>query len=211
MIALSSRYATAAALLLVAAGVLNLMISRNLSARETCANPNALPQITRQADFEPRGRMSGKITESLIEWAEGRVPARSGSPAKDVWLIRSIRPAEIYERPVRFLEQKVSPEIHDLVEVETASGTIPVHFLGDYTTQPGTVVGYVLVYGNDPTEDAFRTHVGHLFTSITQGATPLTLIMVSHQASRRGSEISRGEVSDVLAGAFENFDAACRP
>ncbi len=211
MTPLSSRYATAAALALVAAGTLNLVISQDRTTYETCANPNALPRITRQAGFEPRGRMHGRLTDTVIDWAQGtiRKAPSSGSPM-EVWMIRSIRPAELYERPVRFLDRKVSPEAHDLLEVETKRGTIPVHILEDYTVFPGAVVGYLLVYGNEPSGNAFWTHARHLWDSVTRGRAPLTLFLVSGQASRRGSEAAREDVSRVLAGAWENFDAACR-
>ena len=119
MIPLSGRYATAAALVLVATGTLILVISRDRTTSETCSNPNALPRITRQPDFEPRGRMHGQLTETVIDWAQGTIRrAPPSGAAMDVWMIRSIRPAELYERPVRFLEHKVSPEIHDVLQIE---------------------------------------------------------------------------------------------
>ena len=122
----------------------------------------------------------------------------------DVWMIRSIRPAELYERPVRFLEHKVSPEIHDVLQIETERGTIPVHILEDHTIAPGgagAIVGYLFIYGNDPTAEAFWAHARHLWDSVIRGRAPLTLFMVSSQASRRGSEAAREDISRVLAGA----------
>jgi hypothetical protein len=209
--ALSSRYAMLSALVLVVAGILNLVISQDLSTRETCANPNGLPRITALPGFEPRGRVRGKLTDTVIEWSEGRLPGSRTEPPMDLWLIRSIRPPELYERPVRFLERKMSPETHRVIEVETSDGPLPVHLLEDYTSNPGTVVGYLLIHGNEPIENAFSTHVRNLARSVIQGATPLTLVIVSRQAVRRGSAQAQTNVSQVLASVWENFDAACRP
>ncbi len=200
-----------AALVLVAAGVLNLVISQNRSAIDPCVNPNGLARISTLTGFEPEGRMRDQLTSTVIDWAEGTVASTSTTPPIDVWMIRSIRPAELYERPVRYLERKISPEIHDLVQLQTSRGTIPVHLLEDYTTNPGTIVGYLMIYGNEPTANAFSSHARGLWNAVTQGATPLTLVLVGRQAIRRGSDAGRESVTQILGNAWENFDSACRP
>jgi len=201
----------AAAAMLLAAGALTLIISRDRSYQETCAHPERLPEITRARGYLPRGRMKAKQTASLIAWAQGQVPADgSDRPPIEYWSIRSVRPPEIYERPIRFIGGKHAPELHDLVVRETAQGPLPIHVLEDYTTQPGTIIAYMLIYGTEPTDNALRTHVAHLWETITGGQVPLTLLMVRTRANARTAGAARTRALDAVEGAWAHFAAACR-
>ncbi len=210
MTPVSSRYAMAAAGMMLVSGALILLISQDQTIHETCAHPERLPEITRAEHYLPRGRIQGKQQGTILAWAEGNVPAAKRRNPIDYWSIRSARPPEIYERPIRFIPGKLAPELHDLVVQETAQGPLPVHILEDYTTRPGTVIAYAMIYGNDPTDNALLTHTSRLWSSITVGATPLSLLMVRTPSDRRTAEHARERALDALEGAWVHFAAACR-
>jgi hypothetical protein len=209
MIALSTRRAGWLAVLLAAALVPVLLEEVRPRRHDDCRNPDmltltlAIPgskpsrSAARRAAVERPGGISAV---DLLLWTEGEIenPQDARSPLR-FRMIRSFDPDAL--APLRLLQGPFDPESHEVRELETNAGVLPVHVAIDRTRSPSRVVAWAFAYDGRGTAEVFPALLGAAPLRLLKGAVPVTMFLVDGIAHDP-------EVGNVDAAATQWITAA---
>lgn len=178
---------------------------------DPCARPFELTATGAIPGSVPGRDRNDHGDEAVVQWSRGTVAhPLSDQPPLEFQIIRSYDGRPFYERAVWVAPQKVQPEQHDVVEVDTPDGPVPIHLVYDLTKSPGVLVGYVFVQGLAATQNPFLYQIRRAWSQLVQGRPPLTLLLVSGTAPQRAREAVEERMRTWLLDAVARFDAVCR-
>jgi len=210
--ALSTRYALPL-LALLAIGLVPISLYQ-LRPRidDRCASPETL-RVTSQI---PGTHAAGERLEEraaspgISQWSEGTVdsPVAGVEPLR-FQIVRFTRTTRLYLRPTSIVEGDLEPERHETRRIPTPAGTLPVHVILDFTRPRAAVVAYFFVLGNEPSAAPLLPMVGTAFSQLVRGARPVTLYLVSGEASRVHIDAVTERAQEWLVDAFEAHRRAC--
>lgn len=218
MIALSTRHARWLVLLLGAALLPVVLEEVRPRRHDDCRNPDmltltlAIPgskptrSATRRAPAQPRG---GASREDFTLWTQGEienpVDARN---ALRFWMIRSYDPDAI--SPRAYLEGEFDPEQHDVRELETKEGVLPVHVATDRTRNPVRVVAWAFAYDGRPTAELFPALLRAAPGRLLNGSVPMTLFLVDGAAHESDAETVDAAATRWISEAWSHMARFCR-
>jgi len=205
---LSKRFASALIILLGLALVPLFLLPLRADLVEPCASPDALLATSQIRESVPSGQREGT---TAFQWSEGTVanPLHADYPLQ-FQIIRSYEGRRLYERPVSVTPIKIQPESHVIEQVETARGSIPVHFVVDGTTRPIGMAGYLVVDGLEPVRSPVLRQLWRGLPRLLTGRPPITLMIVSGSVSPRNQPVLEERMQSWLVDAWEYFDRVCR-
>jgi hypothetical protein len=174
----------------------------------TLAIPGSKPTSSsgrRPAPEPPRATDDGAI----VQWTEGALEnPETGSTPLGFWIVRTFDPALASPRLV--LRGSFDPESHDLRQIETASGLIPVHVAIDRTRSPSRVVAWTWAYDGRPTAEVFPALLRAAPRRLFQGAVPVTLFLVDGSASDPETGPVEATATRWISDAWSHMARYCR-
>lgn len=211
MISLSPKYGAALLALLLGAATLGTAARWGARRHDPCRSPEALKATSLIPGTTALGERLESLTLATFQWSEGTVANPVfRDQAFRFQIIRSYDAPSLYERPVMFAGDKLEPERSEVQEVETASGGLPLHVVWDHTTSPSRLAAYFFVFDNRAVRSPLRAQLGRAVELAITGQRPLTLVLISGEATRATVERAERAATDWLARAWPFVAEACR-
>lgn len=217
MIALSSRHARWLVVLLGAALIPLLLEQVRPRRHDDCRNPDmltltlAIPgsKPTRSTAARAAERPRGISDADLTLWAEGEIenPQDQRSPLR-FWMVRSFDPAAV--APLRLLQGSFDPETHEVRQLETKVGVMPVHVAIDRTRSPSRVVAWAFAYDGRPAADVFPALLRAAPQRLLTGTVPVTLLLVDGIAHDPGAGNVAAAATQWISEAWSHVARSCR-
>lgn len=227
MIALSRRHARWLVLLLGAALLPFVLEEVRPRRHDDCRHPDmltltlAIPgskpsrRRERQAPARegeaPRGPVVGPpgSNADFTQWTEGEIAnPQDDRNALRFWIIRTFDPGAA--SPRRVLREGFDPESHEVREVPSEAGAVPVHVAIDRTRDPGRLVAWVWVYDGRPTADLFPALVRAAPRRVLRGSVPVTFFLVNGAFYEPDAAAVDALATKWIADAWSHMARFCR-
>jgi hypothetical protein len=213
VIALSSRHARWLVPLLAFALAPFVLEEVRPRRHDDCRHPDMLTLTLAIPGSKPgprrRAPRPGRASEDFAQWTEGGiVNVEDEQNALRFWIIRAFDPGAA--SPRRVLREAFDPESHEVREVPSAAGPLPVHVAIDRTRSPGRLVAWAWVYDGAPTADIFPALLRAAPRRLVTGSVPVTLFLVDGVAS--GPDIAAIDTAATtwIADAWSHMARYCR-
>jgi hypothetical protein len=217
VIALSSRHARWLFLLLAAA-LLPLLLEQVRPRRhDDCRHPDmltltlAIPgsKPTRSTARRARAEGGGASRGDFTLWTQGEIESpEDAQEALRFWMIRSFDPDAISPRAV--LQGEFDPESHEVREIETEQGRLPVHVAIDRTRQPNRLVAWAFAYAGRPVAEVFPALLEAAPARLLRGSVPVTLFLVDAAAHEAAAGAVDAAATQWIAEAWSHMARYCR-
>jgi hypothetical protein len=218
VIALSTRHVRWLVVVLAAALLPVLLEELRPRRHDDCRNPDmltltlAIPgskptrSAARRSPAEPDGPASrGNFTL----WTQGEIEnPEDERHALRFWMIRSFDPGAVSPRGV--LQGDFDPESHEVRELETKMGVLPVHVAIDRTRNPRRLVAWAWAYGGRPTAEIFPALLKAAPMRLLKGAVPVTLLLVDGLAHDSDTGAVDTAATQWIAEAWSHVARYCR-
>jgi hypothetical protein len=218
VIALSTRYAWWLVFLLGAALVPVALGFAWPRRHDDCRHPDMLTLTLAIPGSKPTSSAGRRAAPAparpadegaIAQWTEGALEnPEPGGAALGFWIVRTFDPALASPRIV--LRGSFDPESHELRELETASGLLPVHVAIDRTRGPSRVVAWAWAYDGRPTADVFPALLRAAPKRLFQGAVPVTLFLVDGSASDPETARVEATATQWISDAWSHMARYCR-
>ena len=215
MIALSTRQARWLVLLLAAALVPIVLEAVRPRRHDDCRHPDMLTLTLAIPGSKPSPRRPGEDGRNVggdaqfTQWTEGQVEGPDdGESALQFWIIRAWDAGAA--SPRRVLREAFDPEVHEVRELASEAGPLPVHVAIDRTRSPGRLVAWTWIYDGQPTADIFPALLRAAPRRLVTGSVPVTLLLVDGVAGDRDPADLDGAATKWLAGAWSHIARYCR-
>jgi hypothetical protein len=218
VIALSNAHARWLVVLLGAALIPVLLEEVRPRRHDDCRNPDmltltlAIPgskpsrsAARRAAAERPRGISSADLTLWTVGEIENPQDARN---ALRFWMIRSFDPAAL--APLRLLGGAFDPELHEVREVDTKMGVLPVHVAIDRTRSPSRVVAWAFAYDGRPTAEVFPALLRAAPLRLFAGSVPVTMFLVDGIAHDPDAGNVDAAATQWISEAWSHMARHCR-
>jgi hypothetical protein len=218
VIALSARHARWLVLLLGAALLPVLLEEVRPRRYDDCRHPDmltltlAIPgskptrSAARRTPAEPDGEAArGDFTL----WTQGEI--ENPEDARNTlrfWMIRSFDPGAVSPRGV--LDGAFDPESHEVRDVATEVGVLPVHVAIDRTRSPSRVVTWAWVYDGQPTAEIFPALLRAAPRRLLNGSVPVTLFLVDGAAHAPHTGAVDAAAMQWITEAWSHMARYCR-
>jgi hypothetical protein len=212
MIALSSRYVIAIAILGVLAAVPVAVHSSGRRDVDDCADPGALRATLlipgSRPEFNDKPLKPGELMRS-----EGSLEPQLSrfAPPLRFAVQRSFEPAEVTSRPGRLVVQRLEAQEHGVRILERGDVRLPVHWLEERTRGMPTFAAFFYVYENRPVEGPYRALIGSALRRLAGGPRPLSVFAVGGSAPEPVAEQARRQAEDWLFEAWDHYQVVCIP
>jgi hypothetical protein len=218
VIALSSRHARWLVVLLGAALFPVLLEELSPRRHDDCRNPDmltltlAIPgsKPSRSAARRAAAERPGEVSSAdLTLWSEGEIEnPQDARNALRFWMIRSFDPTAA--SPLRLLQGSFDPESHEVREIETTMGVLPVHVAIDRTRRPSRVVAWAFAYDGRPTDDVFPALLRAAPLRLLKGAVPVTMFVVDGIAHDPDAGNVDAAATQWISEAWSHVARYCR-
>jgi hypothetical protein len=218
VIALSTRHARWLILLMAAALVPFLLEEVWPRRHDDCRHPDmltltlAIPgskparSAARRAAAEADGPAS---REDFPLWTQGEIEGpEDARSALRFWMIRSFDPGAVSPRGV--LRGDFDPESHEVRDLETKEGVLPVHVAIDGTRNPRRLVAWAWAYDGRPAGEIFPALLEAAPMRLLKGSVPVTLLLVDGQAHDGDTEAVDAAALRWIAEAWSHVARYCR-
>jgi hypothetical protein len=174
----------------------------------TLAIPGSKP-ATSASRRAPAGPVTGERSEDLVQWTQGEIEnPQDPRNALRFWIVRSFDPAATSPRAV--LQGSFDPESHEVREVTTEMGNVPVHVAIDRTRRPSRVLAWAWAYDGQPAAEIFPALLKSAPSRLMKGSVPVTLFLVDGTAI----DPDRGPVDTAattwISNAWSHMARHCR-
>jgi hypothetical protein len=208
VIALSPRFAVAAATLLLCAAPPVWLHAIVAPVHDDCAAPEA---------FFGSGRIAGAAVEP-VELAKGAVTgaegelARPGRPPFSVRVLRTFDPVRLYSRPSSYgIRSELYLSAAKTRRLPVGDDVLPVHWRTHRWSDRIEFEAYALSQGGMPVWHPLRSGLALAGEQLLSGTRPVDVFIVSGAGNLEDFETIRGEAEGWLARTWLALEAACRP
>jgi hypothetical protein len=215
VIALSTRYTRWLLLLLGAALAPVLLEAVRPRRHDDCRHPDMLTLTLAIPGSRPTASRARRTSErpalpsEITLWTEGHLAGPGdGGNAPRFWIVRSFDPGQASPRGV--LEGSFDPESHEVRELATGTGVLPVHLAIDRTRSPSRVVAWAWAYDGRPTADVFPALLRAAPRRLLRGAVPVTLFLVDGSAGGPDTAPLEAAATQWIADAWAHMVRYCR-
>ena len=218
MIALSTRHVRWLVLLLGAALLPLLLEEARPRRHDDCRNPDMLTLTLAIPGSKPARAASRRAaagpgdvrsSEAFSQWTQGEIenPQDERNPLR-FWIVRSFDPGAA--SPRRVLEGAFDPESHEVREVATEMGPLPVHVAIDRTRIPSRLVAWAWVYDGRPTDEIIPALLRAAPRRLVTGSVPVTLFLVDGVANEPDARPVDAAATKWIAEAWSHMARYCR-
>ena len=217
MIALSSRHAWALVVLLAAALLPLLLEEVRPRRHDDCRHPDmltltlAIPgsKPTRSAARRPAAEPGPASQGDFTLWTQGEIENPDDPrDALRFFMIRSFDPDTVSPRAV--LQGEFDPESHEVREIETKEGRLPVHVAVDRTRQPNRLIAWAWAYEGRPVAGVFAALLRAAPARLLDGSVPVTLFLVDAAADQASVGSVDAAATRWIGAAWSHMSRYCR-
>lgn len=208
MIALSPRFAVAAAALLLCAAPPVWLHAIAAPVHDDCVAPQA---------FFASGHIAGapvepvELAKGAVTGAEGELP-RPSRPPFSVRVLRTFEPVRLYSRPTSYgIRSELYLSGAETRRVPAGDDVLPVHWRTRRWSDRIEFEAYTLSQGGMPVRHPLRSGLALAARQLLSGTRPVDVFIVSGGGNVEDFEAMRGEAERWLARTWLAFEAACRP
>ena len=218
MTALSTRHGRWLVLLLGAALLPFVLEEVRPRRHDDCRNPDLLtltlaipgskpaPSASRHV---PAGPVNRGRSEDVVQWMQGEIEnPQDPRNALRFWIVRSFDPAATSPRAV--LQGSFDPDSHEVREVTTTMGNVPVHVAIDGTRRPSRVIAWAWAYDGRPAAAIFPALLKSAPSRLMKGSVPVTLFLVDGTALDPDGGPVAAAATTWIANAWSHMARHCR-
>jgi hypothetical protein len=127
----------------------------------------------------------------------------------DFSIIRSYDAKRLYHRPENYFAERAFVQRRGVEWLPTSSGEVPIHRTYYGSTQPATVLAYLLVYHSSPVANPYLAQLRAAPAELFGGQHPMTLFLI--QAHGPADHFDRMETiaREWLLSARATYGSAC--
>jgi hypothetical protein len=112
--------------------------------------------------------------------------------------------------PFRLLQGSFDPESHEVRDVETKAGVMPVHVAIDRTQSPSRVVAWAWAYDGRPTAEVFPALLRAAPLRLLEGSVPVTMFLVDGVAHEPDVGAVDAAATQWISEAWSHMTRYCR-
>ncbi len=213
MIPLSPRYLPPLLVLLVLAAIPVTIHGVGVLRSDDCRDPEALQSTERIPGSQPDPSAREWFSRALVQWSVGGVRIGPGGRQELRYrIVRSYDAGELYNYPLKFVEQPFDPDRTEFSWREAQGERLPVYVASLHRRGRWVQLAiYMFVAGSGPVASPLRTELESTLPQLLSGSRPSTLLMVSGIAPRQRRQEIEAAAVDWLASALAYYREVCLP
>ena len=212
MIPLSPRYLPPLLVLLVLAAIPVTIHRAGVLQSDDCRDPEALQATERIRGSRPDPSARERISNALVQWSVGGVRIGPGGRQELRYrIVRSYDASDLYNDPLKFLEQPFDPDRTEFSWRETRGERLPVYVATLHRGGWVQLAVYMFVAGSGPVASPLLMELESALPQLLSGSRPSTLLMVSGIAPRQRRQEIEPAAVEWLASALAYYREVCLP
>jgi hypothetical protein len=142
-------------------------------------------------------------------WSQGEIenPEDARSTLR-FWMLRSFDPGAISPRGL--IRGEFDPESHEVRNIDTNAGVLPIHVAIDRTRKPSRVVAWAWAYEGQPTAELLPALLRAAPRRLLHGSVPVTLFLVDGAARDPDTGAVDGAATRWISEAWSHMARYCR-
>ncbi len=212
MIPLSTRYLVALLVLLVLAAIPVTIHGMGVLRSDDCRDPEALQATERIPGSRPYPNARKWIATPLVQWSVGGVRNGSGGATElDYRIVRSYDASDLYNYPLKFVEQPFDPDRTEFAWRDAKGERLPVYVATLHRHGSVQLAVYMFVARAGPVASPLRMELESALPQLIFGSRPSTLLMVSGIVSSGWRQEIEEVAVDWLGSALTYYREVCQP
>lgn len=213
MIALSSRYVPAIAVLALLTAVPVALHSSGHTDVDDCANPGALRATLLIPGSHPEFKEGKDHQRRELLSSEGTLEPRlsRAAPPLRFAVRRGFEPADLTARPGRLVVHRLEAQSTAVRMLERDGVRLPVHWLEEHTRRTPTFAAYFYVYEGRPVDHLYTALLKSVVRRFIGGPRPVTVFAAGGSAPPNMADAARHQAEDWLFAAWHYYQSVCMP